>query len=89
MTKGFPPMMTCNKTSFSKASNPCDSIISYDMRTTYSKLGVSSTRAARSRSGDIGSNEAEGRCAGIVVEVIQSSAAKIDGGLIPQGALSW
>ena len=36
------------------------------MRSTYLKLGVSSTKAARSRFGDIGSKDAQGRCAGML-----------------------
>ncbi len=65
MTKGFPPIMTCSRTSLSNASILCASIMSHETRVTYSKLGVSSTRAARLRSGEMGSKAAEGRWEGI------------------------
>lgn len=52
--------MTCSWTSFSKPVVPSRLICEIDMRTTQSKLGVSSTSAWRSKSGGIGSNFAWG-----------------------------
>lgn len=66
MTRGLPPIITCSRTSFSNASMPWCSIILQGMRTAYWKLGVFSTKAARSRSGGMGSNAAFGRCAGMM-----------------------
>ena len=66
ITRGFPPMMTCRSMIFSMASRPWVSIMSHDIRVTYSKFSVCSTRASRSSSGDIGSKAADGRCVGIL-----------------------
>jgi hypothetical protein len=66
ITRGLPPMTTCSKTSFSKASMPLLAIISYEMRSTYWKLSAFSTKVRTSKSGGIGSKDALGRAAGIV-----------------------
>lgn len=44
----------------------CCSIISHETLVTYSKFGVSSTRAVRFKSGDMGSKAAEGPRSGIL-----------------------
>jgi hypothetical protein len=66
MTSGFPPNITCSRTSFSNWSFPLFAIISYEMRSTYWKLSAVSTKVRTSKSGGMGSKEARGRAAGIV-----------------------
>lgn len=66
MTSGFPPRITCSNTSFSTVSMPWVSIISHEIRVTYSKFGVCWTSASRSRSGEIGSKAADRRAVGIL-----------------------
>ena len=66
ITSGFPPIMTCSRTSFSNCSMPLLAIISYEMRSTYWKFSAVSTKVRTSKSGGMGSNEALGRAAGIL-----------------------
>lgn len=81
ITKGFPPMMTCNRTNFSNCSMPLLAIISYEIRSTYWKFSADSTNVRTSKSGGMGSNEALGRAAGIFIDSSAFSKSCVQAGL--------
>jgi hypothetical protein len=81
ITSGFPPTITCSRTSFSNCSMPLLAIISYEMRSTYWKFSAFSTKVRTSKSGGMGSNEALGRAAGIMTAAKDHLQLALPGGV--------